>query len=93
MVGLPLWELRAGSTSVVPAPSAALSTWSAVAEVLGYRLWRHLPGEPAWTQAGENTDLRLALTDQPTGVEIEPAVSAFNAEGNGPRSAPETITL
>lgn len=70
------------------------ASWDAVPEVEGYRLYRRLPGETAWTLVQDNVEASPALvTGQPAGVLMEWAVTAFNEAGESARSVPEEITL
>jgi hypothetical protein len=81
-------------SSVQNAADTISANWSPVPGADGYRLYRRLPGEPAWTKFGNDTTNTFAsISGQPQGVLMEWAVTAFSADGEGQRSVPEEITL
>ncbi len=81
------------ATAVSNEPNTVLTGWTLVPGAVGYRGYRRLPGEVPWTQMFETTAPPAIVNGQPVGVEMEWAVAGFNDAGEGPRSAPEFLTL
>ena len=68
--------------------------WAAVPEATGYRVYRRLPGETAWTKIGADAvSPGATVSGQPAGVLMEWTVAAFNEAGEGAKAVPEEITL
>ncbi len=74
-------------------PGNGDAAWGAAPGADGYNFYRRPLGETVWTLAGTTAAATLALTGQPVGPVLEYAVAAFNAAGEGPKSAPVEVTF
>jgi len=76
-----------------PGSGTLIIDWDRARRATGYRVKLQVPGEPEPRLHGLFPDDQTTLTGLPLGVLLTVTIIAHNASGDGPESAPGTITL